>query len=404
MFEDILYISYGVLLIVAGLMIRQLWFAMRHFTPPVFESKPAKEADLPSVTVCIPARNEMHALAECLGKVIASDYQKLEIIVLDDASADDTSSLIKSFAKDGVRFVEGKALPKGWLGKNHALQGLLREASGTYILFMDVDTRITPDAISNLVRYALSQSAAMVSVLPRREDSWRASVLFSPLRYFWEILFHSQSSPATASNAWLINREVLLERFNGFEALKTAVQPESQLSKSLATTNDYRFLIGTAVFGIAYEKKWRSQLVTSTRLLFPLLENKLSLAIVAIFDLFILLVPILAVLSLLFPLLENKLSLAIVAIFDLFILLVPIFAVLSLLFNEVGTVHIIGIVVALLYAGMYGWYLRRVWNKGVLLGAILWPVALVQEILLVIASIYQYTRRTVKWKGRKVVN
>ena len=372
MFEGILYISYGVLLIVAGLMIRQLRFAMKHFTPPIFDSKPAKEADLPSVSVCIPARNEMHALAECLGKVIASDYQKLEIIVLDDASADDTSSMIKSFAKDGVRFVEGKALPEGWLGKNHALQGLLREASGSYILFMDVDTRIAPDAISNLVRYALSQRAAMVSVLPRREDSWRASVLFSPLRYFWEILFHSKSSPATASNAWLVNRHVLLERFNGFEGLKTVVQPESQLSTSLATANDYRFLIGTRAFGVAYEKKWRSQLVTSTRLLFPLLENQLSLAIVAIFD--------------------------------LCILLVPAFVLFSLFFNEVGMVHIVGFIVALLYAGMYGWYLRRVWNKGVLLGAMLWPVALLQEIILVIASIYQYTRRTVKWKGRKVLN
>jgi len=372
MFEGILYISYGVLLIVAGLMIRQLRFALKHFTPPIYTSKLADDSDMPSVTVCIPARNEMHALTECLGKVIASDYEKLEIIVLDDSSADDTSSLIKSFAKDGVRFVEGHSLPAGWLGRNHALQGLLREASGSYILFMDVDTRISKDAVSNLVRYALSQRASMVSVLPRREDGIRASVLFSPLRYFWELMFHSKVSPATTGNAWLVNRHVLLDRFNGFEALKDTVQPESRLSASLAVTDEYRFLIGTPSMGVAYEKKWRSQLITSTRLLFPLLENKILLAFMAVLDLVILLIP------------------TIVAI--------------NLFFVEISMLHLVGLAIVFLYAGIYGWYAHRVWNKGVLLGAILWPILLLQEIILVIASVYQYTRRTVKWKGRKVLS
>ena len=39
---------------------------------------------LPSVSVCIPARNETHAMSECLESVLASDYPKLEAIVLDD--------------------------------------------------------------------------------------------------------------------------------------------------------------------------------------------------------------------------------------------------------------------------------------------------------------------------------
>jgi len=371
MFEGMLYISYGVLLIVAVLIARKLRFAMRHFTPPTYDSKLGKDTDLPSVTVCIPARNEMHALTECLVKVIASDYEKLEIIVLDDASADNTSSLIKSFAKDGVRFVEGKPLPADWIGRNHALQGLLREASGSYILFMDVDTRISKDAVSNLVRYAISQRAGMVSVLPRREDGFRASVLLSTLRFFWEVVFHSKSSPATAGNAWLINRQLLLDRFNGFEALKTTVQPESKLSASLALTNEYRFLMSTSRFGIAFEKKWRSQLVTSTRLLFPFLEKKVLLALVAILD--------------------------------LCIMLIPVAALATLVFSEVSAVAIIGVAIGLFYAALYGWYLYRVWDKGFLIGALLWPLLIVQEIVLIIASVYQYKRRTVQWKGRKVL-
>lgn len=369
MLEVVLYISFGVLLIMAGFMIRQLRFAMRHFTPPIFTSELGEEIDMPSVTVCIPARNEMHALNDCLERVVASDYDKLEIIVLDDVSGDDTSALIKAFAHKGVRFVQGKSLPLQWLGKNHALQGLLNEASGSYVLFVDVDTLLTPEAVTHMVRYALSQRASMVSVLPRREDSWRASVLFSPLRYFWEILFHRTASPATASSAWLIKRDVLQKRFNGFEDLKMAIQPETKLASSLAASNEYRFLVGTQAFGVAYEKKWRSQLITSTRLLFPLLDSQVSVAIIAILD--------------------------------LLILLIPTIVIISLFFIQLNLVHGIAIAVALLYAGMYGWYANRVWNKGAIVAALLWPLILLQEIILIVASVAQYKRRTVKWKGRK---
>ena len=371
MLEGILYISYGVLLIMAGLMIRQLRYAMKHFTPPVYKTELGNETDMPSVTVCIPARNEMHALTECLQRVIASDYEKLEIIVLDDVSGDDTSALIKSFAHEGVRFVQGKALPQGWLGKNHALQGLLNEASGSYLLFMDVDTNIAPNAVSNMVRYALSKRASMVSVLPRREDGWRVSVLFSPLRYFWEILFHQKSSPATASSAWLMKRSTLIDDFNGFNNLKAVVQPEAELSSALAATDQYRFLISTSEFGVAYEKKWRSQLATSTRLLFPLFKNQVSIALMAVLD--------------------------------LFLLLVPVTVIIVSLLNVLSILTFIGMGIALLYAALYGWYAHRVWNKGAIVGALLWPLLILQEIILVAVSSYKYRKHAITWKGRKVL-
>jgi glycosyltransferase involved in cell wall biosynthesis len=371
MLEGIIWIAYGVLLLMAGFMIRQLWFAIKHFTPPVYTSELGRDTDMPSVTICIPARNETHALTDCLDKVLASDYEKLEIIVLDDASKDNTSALIKSYASEGVRFVESKLLPSGWIGKNHALQGLLSEASGSYVLFMDVDTRISSDAISNIVRYAISQNASMVSILPRREDGWRASVIFAPLRYFWEIMFHTNTSPATASAAWLIRRKVLTERFNSFEDLKSSIQPESKLAALLATTNEYRFLMSTTAFGVAYEKKWRSQLITSTRLLFPLLGRKVSMAIMAMFD--------------------------------LAIMLVPAAVLLSLFVVEATLLHIVAAAYVLLFAGIFGWYVHRVKSKGALFGALLWPIIILQEIILVVASVSQYKRRTVQWKGRKIL-
>src|SRR5690606_12928997 len=105
-------------------------------------SELSSSQEYPSVSICIPARNETHAMAECLERVLKSDYKKLEVLVFDDNSKDDTSAIIRSFAQAGVRFVAGTELPEGWLGKNHALDVLSKEASGTYVLFMAVDTII----------------------------------------------------------------------------------------------------------------------------------------------------------------------------------------------------------------------------------------------------------------------
>ena len=371
MLAVLLSIADIVLVLVVTTMSRQLMRANATFTPPVSTSKTANDTDIPSVTVCIPARNEQHALTDCLHRVLDSDYGKLEIIVLDDASGDNTSALIKSFASEGVRFVEGSSLPDGWLGKNHALQGLLNEASGSYILFMDVDTALSPSAISNMVREAMSNHAAMLSVMPRREDGWRASVIASPLRYFWEIMLHSRVRAAVSSSAWLIRRDVLQTRLGGFEPLKNTAQPEGKLALELSRTNEYRFLMSTEAFGVAYEKKWRSQLTTATRLYYPLLGKQSALSILAALDVCMLLIPFVALALL--P----------------FVSLPPILVGLTA-------------AVALSFCIVYGVYTRRMWRRGWWVGAIVWPLLLVQEAVLILISAIRHTRGSLQWRGRSI--
>ncbi len=325
----------------------------------------------PSVSVCIPARNEGHAMTDCLDRVIASTYQKLEIIVLDDQSGDKTPSLIKAYAHDGVRFVEGSALAEGWLGKNHSLAALLEEASGEYVLFMDVDTRLQPDSIDQLVAYAENEHAEMVSVLPRRDDGVRSGTVFSSLRYFWELLFHSKTRPAVASSAWLVRRESLLAS-GGFSEMRAAIQPEAVLAKHWAglEKSRYRFLIGTRELGLAYEKRWQSQRDTSVRLLFPLLGKSVLRSAVAVLDLIVLVSPI--VLLVVGAILQSTIVIALSAL-----------------------VYVLGVLV-------FWYYFRRVWSRGSLLGAVLWPILVIQEAVFIAISTVRYRQGRVNWKGRQV--
>jgi glycosyltransferase involved in cell wall biosynthesis len=372
MLELTLYVIFAALTAMSVFVACKLMFAFKHFKMKQLMSGKAMLDELPSVSVCIPARNETHAMTQCLERVIASTYPKLEIIVLDDSSADNTSILIKSFAHAGVRFVEGSQLPEGWLGKNHALQGLLHEASGSYILFMDVDTHIQPDTIEQLVAYAKQENASMISVLPRRADGWRASVLLGTLRYLWELVLHRRSAPAVASSAWMIHRHTLRDDLGGFDPIKSAIQPEAKLAAALMTSNGYKFLIGTPLLGISYEKKWLSQIETSIRLLFPVLGGRVLTA---------------------------SLTTAV-----LFVLNLPLLMIVAGLFDSDGwsIIQSMALWQLCVFIALYGLYLANTWNKGWWVGALLWPIVIAQEFVLIIISTHRYIRRNVTWKGRPV--
>jgi glycosyltransferase involved in cell wall biosynthesis len=338
-------------------------FRVRHNATTAIEA--------PSVSVCIPARNETHAMTQCLERVLASDYKKMEVVVFDDESADNTSFLINSFAHAGVRFIPGSDLPEGWLGRNHALEVLAREASGTYIIYLNVDTHITPTTISQLVSYAMTEKLEMLSVIPGRNDIWRPNVLFGHLRYFWEIILSRESSPATSSSLWMIKRHTFLDTIGGLISHKSEVEPEERLA-AIIGTKAYHCLVSDQRLGVSYEKKWQSQYETSRRLLYPMVGGNWFGGLVALV--------VLALLN------------------------VPLLLVLSGLIVGWMTMHSVALAYVVLFSLLYGRYTHAVWRRNWWIGALSWPVIILQELALFIASMTGYIQGTITWKGRPVTS
>ena len=329
---------------------------------------PATE-EKPSVSICIPARNETHALAECLERVLASDYEKIEILVFDDSSEDDTSLIIRSFAQAGVRFVAGTELPEGWLGKNHAFDVLANEASGTYIVFMDVDTIIEPSTVRKLVDILEAEKRSMVCVIPERADGWRMSVLFGHLRYFWELTVSSALRPATASALWAINRDVLLQEIGGMATYQATAAPEAAIAAQLGPDR-YRSLISGSEVTVLYEKKWHSQVETSKRLLFPRANG-------------------------------TKFG-ALLALSSIALLNLPLFVLLSGFIVGWTLLQLIAVVALMTGMMSYGMYTYSTWRHAWWAGILAWPIVVLQELILFINSVQGYYRHTITWKGRPV--
>ena len=134
-------------------------------------------ADAPPLTVVIPARDEAHNIEACLRSVLTSTYPRLEVVVVNDHSADGTGDIARRVAlPDGrVRVVENPDLPPGWMGKQWACATGAREGRGELLCFVDADTRHTPELLTRAVNGMRRRGAALLSVVGTQEA-----------RSFWE--------------------------------------------------------------------------------------------------------------------------------------------------------------------------------------------------------------------------
>jgi len=134
----IIWISMGLLLLCLRTV---LWLAYR----PI---EPAREEDAPALTVLIPAYNEGAMVEETIASVATARYprERLEIIVIDDGSTDDTWHHIRHAALRFPGLVSAVQLPVNQ-GKRGALAEGFRRAAGEVIVTIDSDCVIERGAL-----------------------------------------------------------------------------------------------------------------------------------------------------------------------------------------------------------------------------------------------------------------
>jgi GT2 family glycosyltransferase len=125
----------------------------------------------PLVSVIVAARDEAHTIAAGLASLRALSGVPLEIVVVDDRSADGTGAVaLRAAAGDPrVRLTRVDALPPGWLGKTHALARGAEAARGEWLLFTDADVVFAPDAVRRLLALAEARGADHVTAGPDLE-------------------------------------------------------------------------------------------------------------------------------------------------------------------------------------------------------------------------------------------
>lgn len=105
----------------------------------------------PFVSVMIPAHNEQDVIEKTVENVLAMDYEKFELILIDDRSEDNTAEKLKEleqkYEKVTAMIREKNAFP----GKSAVLNEAMEIAKGEAILVFDADARVNPDFLTQLI-------------------------------------------------------------------------------------------------------------------------------------------------------------------------------------------------------------------------------------------------------------
>lgn len=121
-----------------------------------------------SVSIIIPARNEERNLPRLLASISQLAIYPVEILVVDDGSADNSAAVAASF---GARVLTSVERPEKWTGKSWACYQGACSASGELLLFLDADTFFLPGGLDALIScWARERDRNLVvSLLPYHE-------------------------------------------------------------------------------------------------------------------------------------------------------------------------------------------------------------------------------------------
>ena len=188
--------------------------------------------DLPQLSVIVPACNEADTIEAALRTKLKAHYPKLELIVVNDRSTDETGAIAERVAAEDPRLkvVHVTELPAGWLGKLNALECGRAAATGEIILFSDADVNFGPELLRRSVSALMAQKLDFITVIA--EMTSQSFLLDSSLTTFLRGLLlggriwnmRDPSSPiGVGAGVFNLVRRSALEKTPGFEWIKMEV-------------------------------------------------------------------------------------------------------------------------------------------------------------------------------------
>jgi len=190
----------------------------------------------PLVSVVVPAYNASRTLARALHSILIQDWDPIEIIVVDDASTDQTPELAASFSAQGVRLV--RLSQNG--GASMARNAGVHAAAGKYVAFLDADDVWHPGKLRRQVEVLESHPGmSLVTCDSVFVDANETTLGRS----------HAQHPPSPGVDAWKVLLSHNFIPTPTVVARKTALDQAGDFDCSLPMAEDLDMWIRLAVIG-----------------------------------------------------------------------------------------------------------------------------------------------------------
>ena len=165
--------------------------------------------NLTAVSVIVTARNEAVGIVEALNSILENSYRDFELIVVNDASSDETRRLVAEINDARIRLLHNEAP----LGRAASLNRALKVALGEIVFFTDADCRVSVDWIENGLSFFSDPGVVGVEgdiFYPVVPDSMLYKVPCNPFYHAFSRLISRHSRDYAGGNI-AYRREVLLK-------------------------------------------------------------------------------------------------------------------------------------------------------------------------------------------------
>ena len=141
------------------------------------------------VSVIVPVYNTEKYLEKCISSITAQTYSNLDIVIVNDASEDDSLKIIERIASNDNRI---KIITTGKIGAGGARNVGIDNACGDYLMFVDSDDWIDIDCIEKCMEVMLKKSFIDCVMFPYiREYGKRRRIQYTLGRHDIEFNFGS---------------------------------------------------------------------------------------------------------------------------------------------------------------------------------------------------------------------
>lgn len=126
----------------------------------------ASPADAPLVSAIVPTHNRAQLVVRAIRSIMAQTYENIEIIVVDDASTDDTRSAVEQLGGARVTYLRHDKNRGGSAARNTGI----RHAQGAYIAFLDDDDEWEPTKTTEQLAALQGRDAVLCTISSGLDD------------------------------------------------------------------------------------------------------------------------------------------------------------------------------------------------------------------------------------------
>lgn len=204
------------------------------------------------ISVVIPTHNRCESLKNAIRSVIAQTYKDFEILIVDDASTDNTQSYASALKNKNIYYIRLNTNKGGCHARNEGI----KKSSGELIAFLDDDDLWFPKKLEKQIKlfssYNLDFCFSAKKVIYSNSKKCRVSALKPKFVDPYKSIMYDNYIGTTST---ILLRKKLIEQINGFDEQLPALQDYDLYIRLLENGCKIKGIYDALItYNISYEK------------------------------------------------------------------------------------------------------------------------------------------------------